>query len=98
MSNDENPEFRALEDLEVVVRNLADQMAQWRRRALKAETQRSELGVDHDAVAAREQIVELEQANADLRGRLDNTRERVERLVERLRFLEEQVGVEERAG
>jgi len=98
VSDDENPEFQALEELETVVRNLADQMAAWRRRALKAESQRSEFGADHDVVGTRERIVELEETNVDLRNRLDGARERVDRLVGRLRFLEEQAGVEERAG
>ena len=98
MSSGENPEFQALTELETVIRNLANAMATWRRRALKAEAQQTELGVDHDAVAARERIIELEETNADLAARLDAARERVGRLVDRLRFLEEQVGVEEQAG
>lgn len=95
MSNAESPELEALESLERVIRNLAAEMASWRRRALRAEARQGELGVDHDVVASRERIVELEETNADLESRLNAAGERVERLVDRLRFLEEQVGLEE---
>lgn len=97
MSSDDRPEFQALTELESVIQHLADSMASWRRRALKAEALQTELGVDHDAVASRERIIELEETNGDLEARLEAARERVERLVDRLRFLEEQVGVEEQA-
>ena len=97
MSSAESPELRALAELEAIIRNLADEMAAWRRRALKAEALRTELGVDHDAVAARERIIELEESQADLNARLGAARELVEQLADRLSFLEEQVGLEEQA-
>jgi hypothetical protein len=47
-------------------------------------------------VGSRERIVELEGQNADMAGRLAAARERVEHLMGRLQFLEDQLGVEER--
>ncbi|HEX9727240.1 MAG TPA: hypothetical protein VGA37_01895 [Gemmatimonadales bacterium] len=98
MSSDESPEFQALAELETVVGNLSDAMATWRRRALKAESQRAAVAGSHDAVAARERVLELESANAELMDRLDVAREKVEHLVARLKFLEEQAAAEEQAG
>jgi uncharacterized protein involved in exopolysaccharide biosynthesis len=93
-SNADRPELHALGELEAVIGHITAELAGWRRRALKAETQRTALGVGHDVVGARERILELEQANADLQDRLVAARERVEHLLGRLQFLEEQVGLE----
>lgn len=95
MSNNAGPEFEALDALRDVLGKLTGELAGWRRRALKAEQEQSELGVDHDAVASRERILELESGNRDLDQRLQIARARVEELLARLRFLEEQVVVEE---
>lgn len=92
MSND-GPEFTALGELEGVLVHLSEELASWRRRALKAE-QRPELGVATDVVGARERVVELEDENQELRERLDSARQRVVDLLSRLQFLEEQVAME----
>jgi hypothetical protein len=95
-SNADKPEYQALAELERVIGHVTEELAAWRRRALKAEAHRGELGGDHDAVTSRERIVDLESHNADIAGRLAAARERVEQLLGRLRFLEEQVGTEDR--
>ncbi len=87
--------LRALAELETIVAHVSGELSAWRRRALKAESHQGGLGLDHDAIAARARIVELEQANAELTARLEGARERVAALLERLRFLEEQVSLEE---
>jgi len=100
MSNDDSlaPEttsaLEALEELEDVLANLRDGVADWRRRALKAEAAQAELGKG-DGVQAREHVRQLESDNAELHGRLESTRERVRDLLTRLRCLEEQVALEE---
>ncbi len=100
MSNVDNhpPEspsaIEALEELEAVLSNLRDGVADWRRRALKAEAEQAQLGKG-DVVRDREHVRELESDNAKLHQRLDSTRERVRDLLTRLRFLEEQVALEE---
>ena len=95
MSNNVGPEFEALEHLREVVDKLTGELAGWRRRALKAEQEQSELGVDHDAVASRERILELEATTTEQDQRLGIARARVEELLARLRFLEVQVIVDE---
>lgn len=87
----EGPEFEALGELEEVIRHLTDELAAWRRRALRAE---AELGGEHDAVTSRERIVELERENRALEKRVESARKRVSDLLSRLRFLEEQVTME----
>lgn len=93
MSNDA-PDLVALGALEDVLDGLTEELGAWRRRALKAESERAALGVEHDAVAAREQIVALERENQEMRRRLEAARGRVGALLSRLRFLEEQVALE----
>jgi chromosome segregation ATPase len=92
--SDDRPELAAIAELEEVLGKLTGELAAWRRRALQAEASRSELGADHDAVASRERIVDLEDRNGDLENRLEQARERVSELLRRLRFLEEQAAVE----
>ena len=93
MSDSENPEFAALAGLEDVIKHVSDELASWRRRALKAEGERTGLGSDHDVVALRERILNLEGQNGELERRLDAARGRLQDLVKRLKFLEEQVTV-----
>ena len=90
MSNADRPEFRALEQLEVVAREISEEVAGWRLRAHRAEAQRDERGPSGDVVAVRTKAAELERENADLRRRLKHVRSRVSDLLMRLRFLEEQ--------
>ncbi len=95
VSNAERPEFVALRELERVLQHVKDELASWRRRALKAEAERADLGVDHDAVASRERIHDLETENQEMSQRLQTARGRVDDLLVRLKFLEEQVRMEE---
>lgn len=92
MSYDERPEFRALEGLQEVLRNVTDELSAWRRRAQRAEAM---LGEGHDTVAQRERVLDLEASNRDMQERLETARARMEELLKRLRFLEEQMAVEE---
>lgn len=97
MSNDDRPEFQALDELRGVLESLTEELASWRRRALKAESEQTELGLGGEVVASRERVVALEAENADLVQRLAGARTRVEELLKRLRFLEEQVAAEEQS-
>ncbi len=95
MSNDERPEFEALSQLEDVLQHVAEELASWRRRALKAEAEQSALGDEGESpLAARDRLTKLESENAELRRRLDSARKRLDGLVGRLRFLEEQTAIE----
>ena len=95
MSNAERPEFQALSDLEDVVSRVSEEMAAFRRRAQRAEAERAVLGGDQDAVGTRARIVQLEAENRDLQARVEAARGRVGELLARLRFLEEQMAVEQ---
>lgn len=94
MSHDERPEFQALEELQEVLRGVADELAAWRRRAQRAEAM---LGEGHDAVVNRERTLELEAENRETQERLAVARARVEELLKRLQFLEDQMALEEQA-
>ena len=93
MSDSGNPELVALAGLEDVIRHVSDELASWRRRALKAEGDRGALGGDHDVVGLKERIVSLEGQNSELERRLEAARTRLQDLLKRLRFLEEQAAV-----
>ena len=97
MSNDGRPDLAALEELKQVLDEITGELSTWRRRALKAEGEREQMGAEYDAVANRERILELESQNAELTTRLDAARSRVNDLIGRLRFLEEQVAMEEQS-
>jgi hypothetical protein len=94
-SSADRPELKALAELEAVIGHVTEELATWRRRALRAESRQPELGMGPDLVSTRERILELEAENADLSARLGAARERLEHLLNRLQFLEDQVGTEE---
>lgn len=94
MSDVAKPELEALADLEGVVRHLADELAAWRRRALRAEAERAEIGAGHDAVTSREKVLRLERDVREYKDRLEAARTRVGDLLKRLQFLEEQAETE----
>ncbi len=97
MSNEGRPEFRALAELERVLGHVHEEVTSWRRRAHKAESDRAEMGIDHDMVTTREMITELERDNHEKSDRLQLVRERVDGLLARLKFLEEQVDMDEQS-
>jgi uncharacterized protein involved in exopolysaccharide biosynthesis len=97
VSNEERPEFLALEELREVLQALAGELAAWRRRALAAEAEQAQFHLESDIVGSRERRVKLESENADLQLRLETAHARVSELVGRLRFLEEQIATEEQA-
>jgi hypothetical protein len=91
-SGAERPDLEALRELEEVLRHLEDELASWRRRALSSEARLAErvraLAEDEDVG-----IVErMEAENRRLSQRLEQARERVAGLVDRLKFLEQQSG------
>lgn len=95
MSNEERPEFQALEELREVLTALSNELASWRRRALTAEAEQTQLQLDADVVTARERLLGLQSENAELKQRLEAAHTKVSELISRLRFLEEQVALEE---
>jgi len=97
----ERVDARALDHLEVIVRELGEEIATWRARALKAELDlkaggavpaRGEAPHKGETAARAAVVAELEAENRALRQRMDAARARVAELVARLAFLEEQAG------
>ena len=94
MSNSERPELRALRELQALVRHLADELAGFRRRALLAEARVRELeDVSGDAgqPGMRARVSQLEQENAVLRSHLELATSRTQTMLDRVRFLRQQV-------
>lgn len=92
MYGGERVDAAALDRLELIVRELGDELAAWRTRALTAEADLKASGgrgarVESDARAIP---LEVEAENRVLRQRVDAARDRVAELVSRLTFLEEQ--------
>ena len=91
----ERAEVQALEQLEAVVHGIADELAAWRTRALKAESEMRELSGRGSGAArvdpeTRSRLAELEVENKQLRLKVEAARSRVHSLLGRLSFLEEQ--------
>jgi hypothetical protein len=85
----------ALGQLEAVLREVAEELAMWRARALKAEAD-GKGGTSRGAPSGRGdgdgrgRHPELEAENRQLRARVEAARGRVQELLARLSFLEEQ--------
>jgi hypothetical protein len=77
----ERADARALEQLEAILRDVAEELSSWRARALKAEAR---------SPAAGGRAPELDAENRALRQRVEAARTRVQGLLARLAFLEEQ--------
>lgn len=88
----------ALADLEQVANHLAEELAGWRRRTLKAEAElqqaRENGGVlaGPELVQARQRVIELETENQALRLRIEGAKERLRVLAGRLTFMEQHGG------
>jgi len=85
-----------VDQLEAILRGVAEELAGWRARALKAETDLKELrggaggGPTRLDPDVRNRLAELEQENKTLRQRVEGAKLRVHDLLGRLTFLEEQ--------
>jgi cell division protein FtsB len=73
----------ALDQLESILRDVAEELAGWRSRAHKAEAELKTRG-------SPVKNPELESENKALRQRVEGARARVHDLMQRLSFLEEQ--------
>ena len=92
----ERADAQVLDQLETILRHVADELAGWRTRAVKAEGELKESGGRGGGSAAkpdaetRSRLADLEQENKTLRQRVEAARGRVHDLLSRLTFLEEQ--------
>lgn len=90
MSDNERPEAAAFRELELLVRHLGDELANFRRRALQAETQLRAVEARGTSLGDLKRLETLESENATLRGRLEAAAGRAEAMLERVRFLRQQ--------
>ncbi|MGH7530836.1 MAG: hypothetical protein ACREMN_10685 [Gemmatimonadales bacterium] len=77
----------AIDQLETILREVAEELAGWRARAQKAEAELKARGNGGGPPNP-----ELESENKLLRQRVEGARRRVGELLQRLTFLEEQAG------
>jgi predicted nuclease with TOPRIM domain len=95
MSERERPDAAAFQELEGLVRNLGDELASMRRRALLAEARLKELESVGSGVPVQpklaDRISRLERENSRLRERLDKAKERSKVMLDRVHFLRQQV-------
>jgi hypothetical protein len=99
MSDSDRPERRAYRELEVLVRELGDELAGYRRRALVSESRLKELEASNGGAVQpdlRERVAELEQENAALQSRLKLATARTKSMLDRVHFLRQQVQASER--
>jgi cell division protein FtsB len=104
----ERADVLMLDQLEAILRHVADELAGWRARALKAEGELKEVGGKAGGgkpdLETRTRVADLEQENKVLRQRIEAAQLGVHDLLSRLAFLEEQArdsrgdGVEGRRG
>jgi hypothetical protein len=97
VSDSAPPEFASFHELEQLVRNLGEELAGFRKRALAAESRLKALEVATGPadLFSHERLAAVEQENADLKRRLAAATERTNQVVAQLRFLRQQ---HERAG
>lgn len=88
MYDEERADLRALEQLEVVLREVGEELATWRARALKAEAD-TRTGAARLSGPGRGEG-ESPSESRQLRARLDAAKSRIQGLLARLTFLEEQ--------
>lgn len=104
MSANDRPELRAFAELETLVRHLGEELAVFRRRALLAESQLRDAGQASPTGSTQAQgpladrFAELETENAALRTRVTRAEERVRQMMDRLRFLRQQLQLQAPAG
>ena len=97
MSDSDAPEFTSFRELEQLVRNLGEELASFRKRAITAENRLKALEVANGPadLFSHERLAAAEQENASLKQRLAAAQERTNQVVAQLRFLRQQ---HERAG
>jgi predicted nucleic acid-binding Zn-ribbon protein len=88
----ESADRAAFSELEILVRNLGEELATFRKRAQTAEARLQAIatrGGGGDGMA-EERVTQLEGENAKLRERLAEASERTGKVLDRVRFLRQQ--------
>jgi hypothetical protein len=93
MSDNAQAEKTAVQELDVLVRHLADELAGFRRRALLAEARLKEVEGQEGGAASLElagRCSELERENTRLKTKLDAASARAKQMLDRVKFLRQQ--------
>ena len=99
MSGNDRPELRAYRELETLVHNLGDELAAFRKRALSAEGQLKDgVAMPAPRASAAHQDGDLEAENQALHMRLTRAEERVRQMLDRVRFLRQQLQTQSTLG
>jgi predicted nucleic acid-binding Zn-ribbon protein len=88
----EQADKKAFAELEVLVRNLGEELSSFRKRAQEAEARLKAIatrGGGGDGMA-EERVTQLEAENSALRKRLGEASERTGKVLDRVRFLRQQ--------
>jgi predicted nucleic acid-binding Zn-ribbon protein len=81
----------AFAELEILVRNLGEELSTFRKRAQAAEARLKALGnAPGGDATAEERVAQLEAENAKLRERLSEAAEKTRAMIDRARFLRQQ--------
>ena len=94
MSANEPAELRAFRELETLVRNLGEELAAFRKRALAAEAQLKDAGQEVPRAPRSDGAGgggDLAAENRALRARVEHAENRVRQLMDRVRFLRQQI-------
>jgi predicted nucleic acid-binding Zn-ribbon protein len=93
MSDHAQAEQRSFRELDVLVHNLAEELATFRRRALVAEAKLKDIESAEGGAAGIDlarRVAELERTNAALQSRLEAVTDRAKQMLDRVRFLRQQ--------
>jgi predicted RNase H-like nuclease (RuvC/YqgF family) len=93
MSDPAQANTDAIQELEVLVRHLAEELAAFRRRALMAESRLKEVESNEGGVIALDlsaRVTQLENENEQLRNKLQAATDRTKQMLDRVRFLRQQ--------
>src|SRR3954451_14055059 len=97
MSTQERPDVAAYRDLESVVRNLVEELAAFRKRALAAEAKvKGYESATKGGANLGARLAELEEANARLQAQVEGARASTKTMLDRVRFMRQQAQAAER--
>jgi hypothetical protein len=97
MSEPERPDRAAFRELQAVVRNLIDELAGFRQRALAAEAKvKGFESATGSSARTGARLAELEQENAMLRAKVEKARSGTRGMLEKVRFLRQQAQAAEK--
>jgi hypothetical protein len=93
VSDSAPPDVAAFRELEQLVHHLGEELATFRRRAINAESRLKRLeSMSRDvAGVSLERLAEAERENAELKKRLGTATERTRQMLDRVRFLRQQL-------